>query len=271
VEGAIGSSLTTVNNKALHYKRLGSDNATPVVFVHGLGSSAEFFVPLVHALGLEFTHALHLFDLEGHGLSPTSLLSSLSIESFTADLKGLFEHANITSGAIIIAHSMGCLVAAQFALSNPGKVSKLILLGPPSLPFPEAGLKALRARAEIVRTEGMVAVADAIATAGTSNHTQISNPIGVAAVRLSLLGQDAEGYAKACTALANAEAVDYTKIETETLFVTGSADGVSPPELCEKYVEASGGRAGLRVLKGVGHWHVFEDFQGVAGAIQEYL
>ena len=265
------SSLTMINNKSLHYKTLGPDNGAPIVFVHGLGGSTESFTPLVHTLGLEYTHSMHLFDFEGHGLSPTSPLSVLSIESLTADLQGLFEHANIHSGATIIAHSMGCIIAANFALAHPDKVSKLILLGPPTLPFPAAGIDALRARAEIVRADGMVAVASAVAAAGTSNYTQSSNPIAAAAVRLSLLGQDAEGYAKACTALAGAQAVDYARIGIETLFVTGSEDGVAPPEVCEGYVEASEGKAGLKVLKGVGHWHVFEDLQGVAAAVQECL
>jgi pimeloyl-ACP methyl ester carboxylesterase len=265
------SSLTTINNKPLHYKTLGADNGTPIVFIHGLGGSIESFTPLVHTLGLEYTHSMHLFDFEGHGLSPTTPLSVISIESLVADLQNLFEHANIHSGATIVAHSMGCIISAKFALADPDKVSKLILLGPPTLPFPEAGIDALRARAEIVRADGMVAVAGAIAAAGTSNYTQSSNPIAAAAVRLSLLGQDAEGYAKACTALASAEAIDYAQTGVKTLFVTGSEDGVAPPEVCEGYVRASGGTAELKVLKGVGHWHVFEDLQGVAAAVQEYL
>jgi pimeloyl-ACP methyl ester carboxylesterase len=265
------SSLTMINNKPLHYKTLGADNGTPIVFIHGLGGSTESFTPLVHTLGLEYTHSMHLFDFEGHGLSPTTPLSVISIESLVADLQSLFEHANIHSGATIVAHSMGCIIAAKFALAHPDKVSKLILLGPPTLPFPEAGIDALRARAEIVRADGMVAVAGAIAAAGTSNYTQSSNPIAAAAVRLSLLGQDAEGYAKACTALASAEAIDYVQTGVKTLFVTGSEDGVAPPEVCEGYVGASGGTAELKVLKGVGHWHVFEDLQGVAAAVQGYL
>jgi pimeloyl-ACP methyl ester carboxylesterase len=265
------SSLTMINNKPLHYKTLGADNGTPIVFIHGLGGSTESFTPLVHTLGLEYTHSMHLFDFEGHGLSPTTPLSVISIESLVADLQSLFEHANIHSGATIVAHSMGCIIAAKFALAHPDRVAKLILLGPPTLPFPEAGIDALRARAEIVRADGMVAVAGAIAAAGTSNYTQSSNPIAAAAVRLSLLGQDAEGYAKACTALASAEAIDYAQTGVKTLFVTGTEDGVAPPEVCEGYVGASGETAELKVLKGVGHWHVFEDLQGVAAAVQGYL
>lgn len=118
----------------------------------------------------------------------------------------------------------------------------------------------------------MSAIVDAVATAGTSEHTKKHNPVGLAAVRLSLLGQDPEGYAKGCTALAGAtNALDVGKIEAETLIITGSDDGVSPPALCEKYAESIKRCRGPVVLKGVGHWHVFEDVAGVASAVKDFL
>ena len=226
---------------------------------------------MIQALDLEKTHPLHLFNLEGHGLSPTSPLSRLSIESFSEDVNGIFENANITSGATIVAHSMGCLVAANFALTHSDKVSKLILIGPPPSPLPEAGVNAAYVRAETARTQGMAAVVDAVASAGTSDKTKNLNQLAVAAVRMSLLGQDPEGYAKACTALAGAKGLDFGAIQAKTLIVTGSEDTISPPQLCEKYVDALKGKASLQVLQDVGHWPVFEDVQGVASAVRDFL
>ncbi|KAJ4373035.1 hypothetical protein N0V83_003326 [Neocucurbitaria cava] len=267
------SSLTQINNKPLFYKHLGDSKASPIVFIHGLGGSAEFYTPLIQALALEKSHSLHLFDLEGHGLSPTSPLSRLSIDSFAADVNGIFENGGITSseGATLIAHSMGCLVAVAFALAHPEKVAKLILIGPPPSPLPEAGKNATYARAETARTKGMVSIVDALVAAGTSEKTKTSNQLAVAAVRMSLLSQDPEGYAKACTALAGATGLDFGGVQAETLIVTGSEDKVSPPGLCEKYVEVLKGKATLMVLENVGHWHVFEDLQGVASAVKEFL
>jgi pimeloyl-ACP methyl ester carboxylesterase len=265
------TSLTQINNKPLHYKALGNESATPVVFVHGLGGSSEFYTPLIQSLNLEQTHSLHLFDLEGHGLSPTSPLSKLSIGSFAADVNGVFENASITSGATVVAHSMGCLVAVQFALMHPDKVSKLILLGPPPSPLPEAGRAATFARAGTVRTRGMTSIVDAVVTAGTSDKTKSSNQLAIAAVRLSLLLQDPEGYSKACGALAGAEPLDFAALKAKILIVTGSEDKVSPPQLCEKYVQSLEGEAEMKILENVGHWHVFEDLQGVAGAIKNSL
>jgi pimeloyl-ACP methyl ester carboxylesterase len=263
--------LTQINNKHLYYRSLGQTSGPPVVFVHGLGGSAEFYTPLIHSLRIAKSHSLHLLDLEGHGLSPTSPLSKLSIESFAADLNGLFEKANITSGATLVAHSMGCLVAVQFALKHPDKISKLILIGPPPSPLSEAGSAATYARAETVRTKGVASVVEAIVTAGTSEKSQTSNPLAITAVRMSLLSQDPEGYAKGCAALADANGIDFAAIQARTLIVTGSEDRVSPPQLCEKYVKELKGNARLQVLENVGHWHIFEDSEGVANAVETFL
>lgn len=265
-----GVGLTNVDGKPLYYQTRGS--GSPIVFIHGLGGTHDFYTPLVAALSLDKTHALHFFDLEGHGLSPTSALSTLSIESFAADVKGIFNHARISSGATLVAHSMGCLVALTFVLKNPGLVSKLILLGPPPNPLPEAASKSSIARAALVREKGIAAVVDAIAAAGTSEATKANNFVGFAAVRLSLLGQDPESYAKACTALAGAtNALPLDKVDSETLIVTGNEDKVSPPTLCTKYASTIPKSHGAVVLDRVGHWHIFEDVHGVANAVKSFI
>jgi pimeloyl-ACP methyl ester carboxylesterase len=264
-----GFGLTSINNKPLNYKKLGS--GSPIVFIHGLGGTLDFWTPLIQTLELEHKHTLHLFDLEGHGLSPTSPLNKLSIRSYANDVNGVFEHASIHSGATLVAHSMGCLVAARFALEHPQKVSKIILLGPPPSPLPEVASKGSYARAETVRTQGMNNVVDAVVTAGTSEATKKQNQVALVAVRLSLLGQDPEGYAKGCTALASSaeETLDWKLIQSKTLIITGDEDKVSPPQLCEK-MELSN-KVPPVVLPGVGHWHIYEDLQGVANAVSSFL
>jgi pimeloyl-ACP methyl ester carboxylesterase len=227
--------------------------------------------PLISTLSLATTHSLHLFDLEGHGLSPTSPLSALSISSFASDVKGIFEHANISSGATIMAHSMGCLIALTFAIENPSLVKKLILLGPPESPFTEEVSQGIQGFAKLARTKGMPGVVDALVAYGTSEYTSLKNPLAVAALRLSLMGQDPEGYAKACSALAGAtQALDLGRIEAETLIITGDRDLMSPPQLCKKYAKDLKAKEPV-VLENVGHWHLFEDVGGVSEAVKVFL
>lgn len=268
-----GAGLTKFGGKPLHYKRLGAENGAPIVFVHGLGGTLEYWQPLIAAASLGDKHALHFFDLEGHGLSPTSPLSTLSIASFAADLGHVVKHAGISSGggATLVAHSMGCLVALEFATAHPELVGKLVLIGPPPSPLPDAASKGSYTRAAAVRAGGMRAVVDAVLEAGTSESTKKQNPLAVAAVRLSLLGQEPEGYAKACTALAGAtNAISVEKLTQPTLIITGAEDKVSPPSLCKSYGERIP-QSQVTVLEKAGHWHVFEDVEGVAAAVSRFL
>lgn len=265
-----GIGLTSVGSKKLFYRKTGSDSAgaQPILFVHGLGGSSDYFTPLVAKLSA--SNSIHLTDLEGHGLSPTSALSKLTIQSFAADLSKLVQQQGISSNLTVIAHSMGCHVAVQLALSAPGLVSKLVLMGPPPSPLPEAGATATHGRAALVRSKGMSGVVDAVANAGLSPATHANNQLAVTATRLSLLAQDPEGYAKACTALASANELAYNTLQCPTFILTGSDDKVSPPSLCEKYgsmVEQSQ----VEIVEEVGHWHLFENAPLVTEKVTSWL
>jgi pimeloyl-ACP methyl ester carboxylesterase len=265
-----GGSLTAINGKHLYYKKQGN-GSMPVVFVHGLGSSSEFFTPLIKALDLNTSHQLHLLDLEGHGLSPTSLLSPITIESLADDLNGMFEKAGLTSAseATIVAHSMGCLVTLLFAIKYPEKVARLVLLGPAPNPLSSSAVVSFNERASLVRRKGMLAVTDTVATAGTSRRTK--STLGFTTVRLSLLGTEPESYAKGCTALAGCKQLPLECVHAKTLIITGDEDKISPPALCVSYAERIPHSLPPIVLKEVGHWHIFEDFPGVADAIGDFV
>lgn len=241
--------------------------------MHGLGGTLDYWTPLISRLSLAEENTLHLFDLEGHGLSTTHPLSTLSLDSFASDIKSIFDTAGITTSApaTLFAHSLGCLASLKFTTDNPGLVSKLVLVGPPPSPLPEAASKGAYARAALVRSKGIRAVVDAVVDAGTSSYSKKANPTAITAVRLSLLGQDPESYAKATWALAGAtQKLNVEAIEAKTLIITGDEDKVSPPTLAEQYVERIKDSKAV-VLKNVGHWHVFEDVDGVAESVGEFL
>ena len=265
------STLTLINGKPLYYTK--SDSGTdrpPVVLLHGLGGSNDYFEPLIYALKLRERHTLHAFDFEGHGLSPTSPLSKISVESLAEDLNGIFEHAKITSKAIIVAHGISCLVAMSFTLAHQELVAKLVLLGPSPSPLPDLERLNMLSGVHSARASGMLPVAKMDSISGTSRRTQETNPLANTAIKISLLSQDAEGYAKALQALVDAKELDVGAIEAKTLIITGSEDEHSPPQTCEAYVAAMK-NASVQVLQDVGHWHLFEDCSGVANAMEHFL
>jgi pimeloyl-ACP methyl ester carboxylesterase len=116
----------------------------------------------------------------------------------------------------------------------------------------------------------MSAVADTILGAALSKVTHTDRPVAVAAVRELLLGQDSEGYAGACEALAAAVEPDFAAVSAPVLLITGDEDKVSPvatnEELLSIYPNAQ-----LHVLDGVGHWHSLEDPAAVTAQLIEFL
>jgi pimeloyl-ACP methyl ester carboxylesterase len=171
-----------------------------------------------------------------------------------------------------MAHSMGYLIALSLVITHPDLIKNLVLIGPPPNPLPAAASTNYHARGALVREKWMMAVVDAISTAGTSERTKAQNPLALTAVRLSLLSQDPEGYAKACSALAGATtAFDIEKIQARTLIITGDEDKVSPPDLCRKIKERVPNCVDVVVLKDAGHWHVYEDIARVSTAVGEFL
>jgi pimeloyl-ACP methyl ester carboxylesterase len=226
---------------------------------------------LIEITGLK-AYDCTLFDLEGHGLSPTTPTSRLSIESFAADLHAICLQNGITSGLTLVAQSFGCLVALKYAQENPGLVSKLVLFGPPPNPLPKVVSEELYARAKLVRSQGMGAVIDTVASEETSQATQSSNHLALSAVRLSLLAQSAEGYAKACTALAEMSVgSDLGQIDAGTLIIRGADDRLVSPQFSEAYKQRLTKLVKVEVLGGVGHWHVLEDPVGVSKTLTGFL
>ena len=268
-----GRGLISVNSKRLYYQRRGGDGQPPVYFIHGLGGTSEYFQSMVTILGDSWTY--HLSDFEGHGLSPTSPISNISIASLALDAYHVLTEAGVTndSGLTVIAHSMGCLVAMRLALDHPHLVKTLILQGPLASPLLQAATYAANDQAAVAREKGMLGVVDAVVGAGLTNHSKAHNPLSLTAARMSLLGQDPEGYAKACVALANSheETLDLSALKPRVLIITGEEDMLSPPAMCEKMKEKIPNCEDVVVLPKVAHWHLFENPERVCAAVATFL
>ncbi|MEV0555150.1 alpha/beta fold hydrolase [Streptomyces sp. NPDC050597] len=241
-----------------------SGQGTPVVFIHGLGGATTVYDQ--QAAALAETHTVLRYDLSGHGRSPRAGVPSIA--DWVEELVALLDAEGIQETAVV-AHSMGTLVASHFAAAHPSRVTRLALLGPVRAPSEQAR-QATLARARTVREGGMSAVADAIVSVATSETTRTERPLAAAMVRELLLGQDPEGYALACEALASAEEPDFAGIKAPVLLLTGSEDRTSPVAVNDAIFSLLP-KARLKVLDGVGHWHTIEAADQVTHALQEFL
>ncbi|MBD0321894.1 MAG: alpha/beta fold hydrolase [Aldersonia sp.] len=254
--------LVTAGTRRLFVEKTGSGPA--VVLIHGLGGATTVYQPQVDALAEN--HTVLRYDLSGHGRSPVA--GPASIEAWVEELRALLDAEGIDQAALV-AHSMGTLVATTFAARYPDRVRKVALLGAVRAQ-PEQAKAATRARAATVRAGGMSAVTDGIVAAALSKITHSERPLTVALVRELLLGQDREGYATACEALAAAAEPDFAAIAAPVLLITGDEDKVSPVAVNDDlFALFPNGK--LHILDGVGHWHSLEDPAAVTTLLVDFL
>jgi 2-hydroxy-6-oxonona-2,4-dienedioate hydrolase len=97
-----------------------------ILFIHGLGSSADRWLDIPDALSLSNLHALAL-DLPGFGLSDKPTDIDYTIKEFVRFIVGFMSNAGI-SKASIVGHSLGGYIAAQLATDHSDRVDKLVLI-----------------------------------------------------------------------------------------------------------------------------------------------
>ncbi len=103
----------------LKYNDLGE--GMPVVFIHGLGSRKEAWIPQYE---LANKYRLVIPDLRGHG--ETEINEEITVKNFALDIIQLMEHLDIPS-AFICGLSLGGIVAQEIYKQRPDLVKGLIL------------------------------------------------------------------------------------------------------------------------------------------------
>ncbi|EKG17745.1 Alpha/beta hydrolase fold-1 [Macrophomina phaseolina MS6] len=260
----------TIGYKRLHYTDYApasSDSASSspprstLILHHGLGSSQNFYAPIVPAL-TQAGHRVITFDATGAGRSPYTQVEQ-SVATLAADVLAILDALSVPS-AIVGGHSMGGLVAAHLAATaSSARIAAAILIGPvyPS----DAVSRLFEKRVETVERDGMDAMANSIPAAATAKR---ASPVARAFIRELLLAQDAAGYVSNCRVIANAARPDYEKISVPVLLLAGDEDKSAPLEMCKKqFGEIGSPDKALEVLPGVGHWHCIEAPEVVAEKI----
>ncbi|HEY9639978.1 MAG TPA: alpha/beta fold hydrolase [Coleofasciculaceae cyanobacterium] len=105
----------------LHYEIQGQGEA--VILLHSGGADLRDWQLIVPQLAQ--TYQVIAFDGRGAGQSPPLLAPAHYVE----DLRKLLDHLNLDR-AILIGHSIGGQIATDFALADPDRVTKLVLIAP---------------------------------------------------------------------------------------------------------------------------------------------
>jgi pimeloyl-ACP methyl ester carboxylesterase len=109
----------------LAYVEQGPSSGLPIVFLHGVTDSWRSFEPVLRLLPTD-VRAIAI-SLRGHGDSGKPA-DGYAFRDMAGDLRAFMDRRGIAS-AIVVGHSMGSMVAQQFALDYPTRLAGLVLMG----------------------------------------------------------------------------------------------------------------------------------------------
>ena len=200
------------------------------MLVHGLGGTgSEIWRGQVADLAAEFR--VIAYDLRGSGQSEITP-GPYTINLLADDLRALVDALGLGRVAIV-GHSMGGSITLAYAARYHADVRCLVGIGAP-VRFPDQARAGLAARAETVEAEGMLAIAETVATNGVSPTFRRHQPEQFGELVTMLAANDPHGYAAQCRALAGLDlAARLTEIEAPVYLISGDRDGVSPPAVTE--------------------------------------
>ncbi|MGH3554329.1 MAG: alpha/beta fold hydrolase, partial [Mycobacterium sp.] len=133
----------------LHYHEAGVGNPQTVVLLHGGGPGASSWTNFARNIGV-LTQRFHVLavDQPGYGHSDKRAEHPQFNRYAATALRGLFDHLGIER-APLVGNSLGGGTAVRFALDNPDRAGRLVLMGPGGLsvnlfsPDPTEGVKRL--------------------------------------------------------------------------------------------------------------------------------
>jgi hypothetical protein len=246
---ALPDSITsgkTSNGTA--WSRVGSGKT--LVLLHGVGMNKSVWAPEVNLLSDSFD--VLVYDMWGHGESELPD-GDLTLNDYTKQLADLLSDLEIGS-AFIAGHSMGGLIAIDFALAYPETCLGICALNAVFNRTPEQS-EAVKKRAADLAAGGVsVNLAETLERwFGKPGSHEFAEAEALA--KKLLLEVDPLGYAKAYSVFAKSDQVHAERLGTlmaPALFFTADGDPNSTPEMSQAMAELTP-NGSLQTLAGHRH------------------
>lgn len=127
-----GSRYVELDGFTVHYRDEGNAAGPVLVMIHGVVASLHTWDGWVQAMSAHYR--IIRFDVPGFGLTGPARDGVYNAERMLKVLVSLLDHLDI-SKASLIGNSLGGYIAWNFALAQPARVEKLILLDPAGYPM----------------------------------------------------------------------------------------------------------------------------------------
>lgn len=212
----------------------------PLALIHGVGNQAGGWVKVVGDLSL--SRRLIVPDLPGHGDSEP-FEGHLTLADEVAGLAAVLDAEKTGPDLVLVGNSMGGWVAMRYALANPDRVARLVLVNSSGIVGDLGGVTLLpKTREEALRLVKALGLGDAPEPAGFVLDDLIEKIHAGATPRI-FAGLVATDFLEK----------DLARLETPTDLLWGVEDRLLPLEPYGRKLESLIPRARLRELPGAGH------------------
>lgn len=257
-----------------------SGDGPVVVFLHGIGSNASSFGPLFGRLPVGPT--LLAWNAPGYGASALLAEPWPLAGDYADKLAGFMDMLGHAS-AHIVGHSLGTLIAANFARRYPDRVQSLTLASSANgYGVPRGGLVPEGVAARLTDLARLGPAAFARARAANLVHDPVRHAGVVAQVETAMAQVDPEGYGQAVRMLASGDLPgELGHVAVRPGFICGMQDRVTPMAqtlaAADAWASAHGARPHINEIDQAGHAVYLQqpgafcaalmDHMGLAGAV----
>ena len=247
----------------------------PLALLHGLGGAASNWIELAPELARE--NRVIAVDLPGHGGSaPLSALPNL--EPF-ADRVGLLLEREGALPAVLVGHSLGCVVALRLAMRSPELVRGLVLIAAAGIGSTSRRARYALAVSSLVQPGRLIApFRERVARSeflravvwgnwATPDGTVISPTATLGLLEGPSLHTDTTSAAAAL--VEDDPRVDLDRVRSPAMLLWGARDPQVPVDDAFEYARRL--RAPLRIVAGAGHLVIAERPAACLDAIGSFL
>ncbi len=205
----------------LHHELSGRADAPVIVLSNSLGTTLEMWDAQIDAL--KASYRVLRYDTRGHGRSAVSP-GPYTIDQLGRDVIALLDSLDIER-AHFVGISMGGLTGQWLGIHAATRIDKLVISNTAARIGTAEGW---RARAELVRQQGLGEVADGAAGRWFTQEFIAQQPAAAHALTARLRSLSPEGYAACCDALGDADLrEEIARVACPTLVVAGRHDPVT--------------------------------------------
>lgn len=246
----------------LYWRLDGAEDRPVLVLLNSIGTDIGLYDRAAPMLMERFR--LLRVDTRGHGASDAPC-GDYDLAQLAADVLTVVEAAEVMP-AIVCGTSLGGMIAMEMALSAPDRAPALVL----TCASAQMDRAAWRTRVDLVRSQGMGAIADMALERFFSERFRQIDPAAVGTVRNGLLLTRPDGYAGCAAAIRDMRLLPrLSRITAPCLMICGTLD-VSTPFVGHGDLIVEALADARSVFLETGHLPSLEDPEGFSHAIANF-